>query len=162
MIRISTATRLLDIYWPTFTAVGDGVFLGADLPSAEGSPPPVDALHSIPLIEAEWSQTHTHIFDHFRHTIPKIHDAAWDIYRPDPTHPEFEEAWRLAKTIGQMWLAKLQVDFPRDRFCVYVTKFDDPIVRFHKLRVGEEPYLSDEDCASEIARGEMAIYTTLH
>jgi hypothetical protein len=43
-----------------------------------------------------------------------------------------------------MWAAKLQHDFPRERFRVYYTQYDNPIVRFHRVRTNEPVWLTDE------------------
>ena len=81
---------------------------------------------------------------------------------PDPTHPEFVAAWELAKRIGQMWLAKLEQDFPERRFRVYVSRHDDPIIHFHQVRPGEQPWLSDAEGEAQLARDELAIYESGH
>jgi hypothetical protein len=40
---------------------------------------------------------------------------------------------------------KLKTDFPNERFRVYYTRYDNPIVRFHKVRPDEDVWLSDEE-----------------
>ena len=46
----------------------------------------------------------------------------------------FVGACELGKQIARMWAVKLKADFPLDRFRVYYTQNDNPIVRFHKVR----------------------------
>jgi hypothetical protein len=43
-------------------------------------------------------------------------------------------------------------------FRVYVTKYDDPIVHFHQVRPGEQPWLSDAAAGPAVARDELAVY----
>ena len=153
MLRLRTACRVADLLWPRFER-SEGVILLADITVTSGP----EKFESLSDFERFFS--HTHLFDLFAHSIPLIHDNELDIDRPDPAHPEFAAAWQLAKCIGQMWFAKLQWDFPHDRFRVYVTKLDDPIVHFHKGRSGERLWLTDEECADQLARDEIAIYDT--
>jgi hypothetical protein len=39
---------------------------------------------------------------------------------------------------------KLKIDFPAARFRIYYTQYDNPIVRFHKVRDGEAFWISDD------------------
>jgi hypothetical protein len=64
------------------------------------------------------------------------------VYNVD--HPDFASACELGKRIAWLWALKLRMDFPSDRFRVYYTQYDNPIVRFHKVRDGESHWLSDE------------------
>jgi hypothetical protein len=61
-----------------------------------------------------------------------------------------------------MWAMKLKADFPRDRFRVYYTQYDNPIVRFHKVRENEPQWLSDQQLTSATDRsfGSAVIYDT--
>jgi hypothetical protein len=59
--------------------------------------------------------------------------------------------------MGRMWLAKLSADFPAYHFRVYVTKLDDPIIHFHRVREDERPWFTDEEAAESIANGTMVI-----
>jgi len=117
---------------------------------------PPEEFESLAAFERFFS--HTHLFDEFRHDIPLIYDQESDSESPDPTHPEFVTAWELAQRIGQMWLAKLERDFPRRRFRIYITKLRDQIVHFHQVRPGEQPWISDSAANDSIARNEMAVF----
>jgi len=66
----------------------------------------------------------------------------------------------LAQTIAQMWLRKLEADFPGDQFRVYVTTKNDPIVRFHRVYDGEPVWGTNEEAAAQIASGEVSIYAS--
>jgi len=106
VIRISTARRIADVFWPAFEERNGAVLLrGTRITS------PPEEFESLAAFERFFS--HTHLFDEFRHDIPLIYDQESDSESPDPTHPEFVTAWELAQRIGQMWLAKLERDFPR-------------------------------------------------
>lgn len=60
-----------------------------------------------------------------------------------------------------MWLRKLEQEFPTNRFRVYVTTRNDPIVRFHRVYEGERPWGTDEEAAAQLARGEVFIYQSV-
>ncbi len=153
MIRIATARRIADVFWPNFEERDGAVLLAG---TRITSPP--ESFESLAAFERFFG--HTHLLDEFRHAIPLIHDPEGDHERPDPSHPEFVAAWALAKRIGAMWLAKLGRDFPGRYFRVYVTKYDEPILHFHQVRPGEQPWLSDGDAGSAVARDELVVYET--
>ena len=69
---------------------------------------------------------------------------------PDPNTPEHGAAWELAQRMGEMWLAKLTTDFPTYRFRVYVSRLDDPIVHFHRVRDNEPVWIRDEDASPDL------------
>jgi hypothetical protein len=54
--------------------------------------------------------------------------------------------------------AKLCDDFPDYRFRVYVTRLDDPIIRFHRVREHEPVWITDEKAAARVARGDIVIF----
>src|SRR5262249_47937221 len=70
-------------------------------------------------------------------------DEIEEIY--DDTHPDFATACELGRKMAQMWAIKLKFDFPNERFRVYYTQYDNPIVRFHKVRPDEHVWLSDDE-----------------
>jgi hypothetical protein len=80
----------------------------------------------------------------------------------DVNHPDFADACELGKQMARMWAMKLKADFPRDRFRVYYTQYDNPIVRFHKVRENEPQWLSDQQLTSATDRsfGSAVIYDT--
>ena len=55
---------------------------------------------------------------------------------------------------------KLKTDFPTERF--HYTQYDNPIVRFHKVRPDEHVWLSDEELldASDPSFRATVIYDT--
>jgi hypothetical protein len=151
LLRISTARKLADIFWPSFLE-RNGVILPAWV--ATTSPPSSDET----LTGYEHFQSHTHIRDLFRWDVPYRYDPQWDLERPDAESPQHAEAWELAQRIGCMWFAKLCDDFPNYRFRVYVTRLDDPIIRFHCVREHEPVWITDEKAAAQVARGDMVIF----
>ena len=64
--------------------------------------------------------------------------------------------------MAQVWATKLKADFPSERFRVYYTQYDNPIVRFHKVRPDEHMWMSDDellDATDPSFRGAL-IYDT--
>lgn len=154
LIGVQTAARVAKLFWPTFEE-RDGRILFA------GSQEPSDQFESRTAAEAFYS--HRHIFDEFRSAIPWGPDPVLGDsggVAPDWSHPDYARACELARTMAQMWLRKLEQDFPMNRFRVYVTTRNDPIVRFHRVYQGESAWGSDEDAAEQRARGEVFIYET--
>jgi len=47
--------------------------------------------------------------------------------------------------MARMWAIKLKADFPNEQFRVYYPQYDDPIVRFYKVRPNEDVWLTDEE-----------------
>jgi hypothetical protein len=104
---------------------------------------------------------HVHILDEFAHRADVTEryqvqgsvDASgqpleeWDI-RYMETHPDFIAACELGRVAAQLWALKLRADFPGERFRVYYTEYDNPIIRFHKVRPSEGLWLSDEQLNS--------------
>ena len=153
LISLKTAAHVADLFWPTFVQ-RDGRILFAGT-QRELS----DKFESRTALEAFYS--HRHVLDEFRTTIPWVPDPREndpEILAPDWSHRDYSRACELACTMAQMWLAKLEHDFAADRFRVYVTTRNDPIVRFHRVYAGERPWGTDEEAAAQRARGEVFIY----
>jgi hypothetical protein len=95
-----------------------------------------------------------------RETVSEDLDAVEETY--DVNHPDFADACELGKQMARRWAMKLKADFPRDRFRVYYTQYDNPIVRFHKVRENEPQWLSDQQLTSATDRsfGSAVIYDT--
>jgi hypothetical protein len=138
VIGLRSAVRVANLFWPEFEE-RDGAVLRAG--TQIGTPQGEFSNTS----EFERFYTHTHVLDEFRNSIPTVVDTGVGVERPDPEHRDFAIVWALAKRIGHMWRCKLACDFPTKRFRVYVTRFDDPIVRFHELRASESSWLSDAE-----------------
>jgi hypothetical protein len=91
-----------------------------------------------------------YLFDEFRNKATRTNlvreleglNAIDEFY--DQTHPDFIAACELGRTAARLWAIKLHLDFPDDRFRVYYTEYDNPIVRFHKVRHSEPAFLTDE------------------
>jgi hypothetical protein len=148
---LTTARRVAAYLWPKFVERD-----GAILPAFVRAPEPPDTFAT--LTEFERFHGHTHINDLFEWRVRYRHDAELDLDRPDPTTRGFAEAWDFAQKMGRMWMAKLRVSFPRYRFRVYVSKLDDPIIHYHRVRRGEQVWISDREAAAQIECGEMIIY----
>jgi hypothetical protein len=113
------------------------------------------------LTDWEAFVNHTHILDEFAHKsdVTEQHQIArcvdgdkdsfddWEI-RYLETHPDFIAACELGKAAAKLWALKLCHDFPKDRFRVYYTEYDNPIIRFHKVRIDEPEWLTDEYLAT--------------
>lgn len=139
---IRTATSVAQILWPDFIEVNDCVFLAL---FAGESPSELPAGKT----ETECFINHMHLFDEFgneattenRTHYSEVLEVVEETY--DINHRDFIAARDLGLKIARMWAVKLKLDFPRDRFRVYYTQYDNPIVRFHKVRSGEPEWLSD-------------------
>ena len=153
MLRLSTARKAADVLWPEFREYDGAVVL-----ASARVPPPAEREGT--LTEYERFHGHTHIQDVFRWEVPYVPDPEWDSERPDDTTPEFDAGWELAQRMGRMWLAKLASDFPAYRFRVYVTKLDDPIVHFHRVREGERPWYTDDEARAPVASGTLIVLDT--
>jgi hypothetical protein len=139
LLRVTTARRVADIFWPQFVERNGMIFLPTTHASMWTAQP------GLTLTEHERLQGHSHIREFFRWDVPTVYDAALEADRPDPNAPEHATAWELAQRIGAMWLAKLTRDFPNYRFRVYVSRLDDPIVHFHRVRDREPVWIPDVD-----------------
>jgi hypothetical protein len=95
-----------------------------------------------------------------REPISEEIDELEQIY--DETHPDFIGACKFGKSIARAWTLKLRYDFPHDRFRVYFTQYDNPIVRFHKVRANEHFWLTDEDLlsATDASFRDAIVYDT--
>ncbi len=126
-----TVSRLL---WPDFVKEHGCVFLGR---YSGSNPPPANDTAT------GWESfvNHTHIFDEFTNDATALisEEVVYNEY-----HPDFISACELGQQIAKLWALKLKLDFPSENFRVYYTQYDNPIVRFHKVRDDEQPWLSDE------------------
>ncbi len=133
-ITVRAATTVSRLLWPDFVEEHGCVFL--DRHSASNPPPTDDTATG-------WESfvNHTHIFDEFANDASTFVSEEV-VYREE--HPDFISACELGKKIARLWALKLKLDFPFARFRVYYTQYDNPIVRFHKVRDDESQWLSDE------------------
>ena len=152
MLRISTARRVADTFWPEFVE-RDGVIL---LPQVHPPEPPPGRHHRT-VTEYERFHGHTHFQDLFRWDVPMRHDPEWDLDVPDSDSPQHAAAWQLTQRIARMWLAKLMLDFPAYRFRVYASRLVDPIIHFHRVREGEPMWIRDEEAVEQQARGDIVV-----
>jgi hypothetical protein len=144
-----TVARLL---WPDFVKENGCVFLARH--SGSNPPPASDTATGW-----ESFMNHTHIFDEFANDASRFvsEEVAYD-----EAHPDFGSACELGQKIAKLWALKLKLDFPSDRFRVYYTQDDNPIVRFHKVRDSEPQWISDEafQSASDPSFRNAKIYDT--
>jgi hypothetical protein len=162
-VSVGIANELLKVFWPDFIEESGCVF--AAFQRGAGS-----AGNDTPKTETECFINHTHIMDEFlnkatfqhRENISRELDEIEEIYYK--SHPDFMTACELGKTIARMWATKLKADFPNQQFRVYYTQYDNPIVRFHKVRPNEHPWLSDEELldATDPSFRDALIYDTEH
>jgi hypothetical protein len=131
---VSAALSVSRILWPDFIEEHGCVLLAWHSGSA---PPPANDNAT------GWESfvNHTHIFDEF------ANDASAFVSEEvvyNERHADFVAACELGQRIAKLWAMKLKLDFPHARFRVYYTQYDNPIVRFHKVRDGEPHWISDE------------------
>jgi hypothetical protein len=148
MISIKTAAELVDhLFWPTFIERDDCVFLSWSCPqrvefdSALPDRTAVEALHN-----------HVHVLDRFRHSASIPDEPFYDVSQPD-----FECACQLGRAMAQMWRAALTQQFPDRRFLVYFAVEQDPIVRFHGIHAGEQPWLRPCDFRELLGRDALLV-----
>jgi hypothetical protein len=161
-IAVRTASQLLQLFWPDFIEVDGCVFA-----AFQCSGGPINEL-SDGKTETECFINHTHIFDEFRNRATSKHREAiaddFDVVEEfyDPTHPDFAAACEVGLYLARMWTLKLKAEFPHERFRVYYTQYDNPIVRFHKVRSNERAWLSDDQLkdATDPSFASAVIYDT--
>ena len=147
----STLKDALDVarlMWPRF-AERDGAILAIDL-VGEGSTP---ASMFPSLTEAEILLNHVHILDCFKNGAGIEREPFYD-----SDHPDFERACTLGILVARCWAAKLHLDYPERTFRVFYTQQDNPIVRFHQLRIGEPQFLDEADWSDEVKDGRVVIH----
>jgi hypothetical protein len=163
-LSVRTASALVHLLWPDFVEVNGCVIAGFQC--GDGA---VKVL-SRGKTETECFINHTHVLDEFRnkatletreHFSEQL-DVVEETY--DNAHPDFIAACELGIKIAEMWALKLKSDFSKNRFRVYYTQYDNPIVRFHKVRIDEAVWLSDEalQSATDPGFGNAVIYDTDH
>jgi hypothetical protein len=142
-VPVAAALTVSRILWPDFIEEHGCVFLAWHV--GTNAPPANDT-------DTGWESfvNHTHMFDEFTNnakTITNVHEGQLLNYEEaayDEHHPDFIAACELGQQIAKLWALKLKLDFPSARFRVYYTQYDNPIVRFHKVRDDEPEWLSDE------------------
>jgi hypothetical protein len=162
-VSVATVSDLLQIVWPDFVQVNDCIFAlfqwKGNYSGDFKDKTQTEAFINLTHIVDEFRNKATFAF---REPMSKDLDVVEEIY--DPTHPDFIGACKLGRTIARMWAIKLKADFPKDRFRVYYTQYDNPIVRFHKVRPNESDWLSDEGlrAATDPSFHEAMVYDTDH
>jgi len=161
-VSVRTGAQLLKLFWPDFVEINGCVFVGFQCRGG-----PIQELND-GKTETESFINHTHVLDEFRNRatsecreiVSEDLNLVEETY--DVNHPDFADACELGKQIARMWALKLRADFPRERFRVYYTQYDNPIVRFHKVRENEPVWLSDQQLRSATDRsfGSAVIYDT--
>jgi hypothetical protein len=154
VITLSTALRVAHIFWPAFVEQDGCVFLAREVRGR------VDLTKHRTRTAAESFQNHVHVTDVFRHAIPGAEDPEEGFWRYDESHPDFERAWQLGRRLVEMWAAKLRGEFPERAFRVYLTRRDAPIVRFHEVRAGEEPWMSEGEVAARASANDLVVVRT--
>ncbi len=144
----------VDLLNPTFVLRDGHVMIAeepcADSPTKFGSRTDFDAF-----------ATHIHVLDVSPDLgIPWHDDPETGGVIPDHADPRFHEAWARAKRAAHAWAATLRQQFPERAFRVYATKLQDPVVRFHALWPGEDPWWSDAALAEAVAADEAVVIAT--
>jgi hypothetical protein len=150
---LKSAEKVLQFLWPDFVVENGMVLLARHAGS--------NACPSGTLTDWESFINHTHVFDEFGSESEAVSQIT-ESYGPeldkieityDEAHPDFLAACQLGKRAARLWAMKLKEDFPTERFRVYYTQYDNPIVRFHKVREDEAPWMPDE--AIMAAQGDL-------
>jgi hypothetical protein len=160
-VSVGVATELLEVFWPNFVEENGHVYAafqrGMDSAETHGS-------------KTEWEcfVNHTHVMDEFSNAATFRHwekfseelDAVEETY--DEKHPDFIAACEIGRRMAQLWATKLKIDFPNERFRIYYTQYDNPVVRFHKVRPDERVWLTDRELLNSSDRSfkDAVIYDT--
>jgi hypothetical protein len=164
-ISVTTAREVAQLFWPDFIEINGCIFAAFQ---CYGGVPNMSGGKS----EAECFINHTHILDEFRNRAtsenctPYLEALSETVNVVEATynemHPDFISACDLGVKIARMWAAKLKLDFPQHQFRVYYTQYDNPIVRFHKVRMDEPVWLSDDalNSATDPSFRNAVIYDT--
>lgn len=171
---IQTADKLMNFFWPDFKEV-DGLVLLSWVYINPVDPKNFQrvmrkkstylSIWMMPLPDerddtgTEWICNHTHMIDIFNHHAGRTPTPDNDIHY-DYDHPDFELLCKVGKQIAHLWFLKLKQDFPQYRFRVYYTQYDNPIVRFHRVRDNEPNWLSEEAWKDEIKNGTIIVFDT--
>ena len=147
MIKLKTAIKLSELYWPSFIEINGAVFIESELQKSNELPER--------SMLAECFVNHVHILDKFNHKASLDEEPWWN-----SEHEDFKSAYELAKTITTMWACKLKHDFPHHKFVVICTREDNPVIRFHMLRKGQGLYFQINDL-NVMAKNDIAkvVYT---
>jgi hypothetical protein len=145
-IPIKYGADLAELFWPEFVSSRGCVFLKREKPARKW-----DASHPVTM---ESDASHTQILDGFEHRAGLKRAPFYN-----RRHPDFKQAYEIGRIVCQLWARKLQQDFPRDNFRVYLHGFD-PIVRFHKIRDGLANWAEPKQWRTEIKAGNAMILDT--
>ena len=146
MTDLSVLKRLLHTCWPALVEINSAVFLAADLPPAG---PDMQSFSDRTAAEAFYN--HIHILDLLSLSDSRRHK----IMRTASGRTLVDD---ISHMIVDMWRTKLQRDFPAYHFRLYLTREEEPILRFHVLRTDEPPWLDLADWQAHLSNGTLAIY----
>lgn len=91
----------------------------------------------------------TAVLDYFDNNA-ELEEEPW--YNSESS--DFLKAWEIAKELVELWGNKLLSQFPTYSFYVVANRFDQPKVRFYKVRSNEMPsQLSSQDNLSMVFKG---------
>jgi hypothetical protein len=160
-VSLRTAGALAKLLWPDFVEMTGCIFAAFQFADYE-------VKISGDMTETECFVNHTHILDEFRNQATSENRTQFsknlDVIEPtyDSAHPDFIAACELGTKMAKMWALKLKFDFTESRFRIYYTQYDNPIVRFHKVRANEPLWLSDEalQSATDPSFKDAFIYDT--
>ncbi len=154
-VSARTATDLLHIFYPDFVEIDGSVFLAWEKPKKISDPE-----NGLDHIGMESFVNHTHMIDLFKHKADRKPKGENDDCFYDIEHPDFLLLCQLGKSIAEIWFQKLKADFPQYEFRVYYTQEDNPIVRFHRVRINEPNWIDEEQCIEDIKQKKIIIHDT--
>lgn len=144
VVKFNTALKISNLYWPEFVEQDGAVFLKSALENSYGIPDEPMA--------AECFVNSVHLLDIFKNDASVDDEPYWD-----SNHTDFISAFELSLKISEMWACKLSKDYPNYKFVIICTKYDNPMIKFHKLREDGKLYFNPIDWASEIKEGSVKI-----
>lgn len=121
-------TELINVVWPTFIEVDGCVLIQRDMESNRKLDMDFILRQFGDRSGFEAAASHVHMID------------ISSYFAENPL-----EGLRFAMKIASMWAAKLKLDFPEYKFLIILSFHgDDSIVRFHRLRDDEAPWVNIE------------------
>jgi hypothetical protein len=144
---IHLAKLLADLFWPEFVEFGGCVF--AKCAVSRGLLKRRESHFVRAMMASGQDRTGIEALENHIHIIEQFRAA-----------PDRKAAELFGRKMAEAWFAKLRRDFPADRFRVYFTKEDNPIVRFHRVYQGEAFWLDEDTWKNDIRRGSVVVLDT--
>ena len=116
--------QLSYLYKPEFIEINGLVILSSEINNYENNKNKFDNPTDLELF-----LNHVHILDHFDNNAELAEEPFYNENASD-----FIFSWEVAKELVDIWSKQLKDKFPNFQFEITATKYDNPIIRFCRLR----------------------------